>query len=1314
MTGSGNLKKRAMAGETDAMYDLGTEFEAKGNLKRARDWYEKAAALDDAAAVRALGVLEQFHGAGPEAARPFYERAAGLGDGQAMNNLGLMLCEEGDLKRGRKLLRDASSSGYDDALFNLGIVALGAGEPEEAKGWMQKAVDKGVVRALWGLGVIAKDEGDLVAARRYADAAVEEGSADGMSLSAELYATSGELIRAKRMYAKAAEHGNTDALFQLGLIEQQAGALEQARAWYEKAVESGEDRALSNLGLVLDAQGDASGARRRFEEAADAGHVEGLVNLGALLHRQGDDKAARGAYERAVEAGSTEAMTNLGLMASAAGDVVTAEDWWQRAAALGDMNALFQLGLLEQRERKVRRGVPRGQATKKKGLSVFVSPGLLDGYEFVFTGRLESMTRKQAQRQVREHGGRVSERVSGDTSFVVVGGAAGVKALLGEMSDAYVIDEETFLKILRDGVDVIDPASSEVVGEPDQTPAADVRASSAAETDSSSGDQTEERRNLKRGASSGLDATEIDARIAAGGKEDLVALIEAPGVVAQLTPEQQVALAEHRSVDVPRALAKHAPDLSPETIRVLAKSRIFTARRNLARSGGADLPADVLELLADDEDDVVRKTIAAVWTPDPAKPSAEASKRRVEKEERVSGIASAASLDEEEIARIIKAGKRDELIALVDNAQLLAQCSDEQQVQIARHRSVEVPRALARHASMLCPEAVRAIAESRIYTARRALVRFAGATLPQDVRDLLRDDDDEVVRKLVADIGGEQAERAETSAAHDLDERALKKAAKDGDAAAMATLGLHAWEAGDMRAAKSWLAKAAKAGDVVSMLDLESIAMDEGDKAVARTWLQAAAIAGHPSAASRWGAIEQREQLAAARKEAKREKSKRAKREQGAEPPPPAETGVVVPAGEIAFAALEDISAAPRYLRVPARKAKAADKTRYVVNTLAPSIRNGDPAAYLVRLAGIAAPTKSAPEKLTPIGSVGTDTATLVVLDPACDFSGFDHVDVYERAIYGDLTELGLAGKVEILQGFVDGEYAVYGVGRKPFAQFLVVMTIDPLALTAFVFPPEDAAANCYADYLLFAWSVYAKRMGAPYLRRFAKELSGDWPVGEDAATRDMTADQFAEMVEILASVGHPAALREAGKLEIENNDDLTAARRLWKKAAAKGDSEAARLIVDGPTTGRTGSVRGSSKKPSKAKPASAKAGRDLLQLVCTNCLKYGEGPRCESCGGEQFARKAELEPYDRLWVWVQNEGDEIIGRFVMDVCDWDKVSDDELGSVATWKRFLAYLTEQGESLRLPDGTQLDSPSFIKRHLDEELFERAELLRSID
>lgn len=58
-----------------------------------------------------------------------------------------------------------------------------------------------------------------------------------------------------------------------------------------------------------------------------------------------------------------------------------------------------------------------------------------------------------------QQGGSVGSRVTYDTSFVVTGAETGIKAFLGEMSDAQVIDEEKFATILREGVDSVFPMS---------------------------------------------------------------------------------------------------------------------------------------------------------------------------------------------------------------------------------------------------------------------------------------------------------------------------------------------------------------------------------------------------------------------------------------------------------------------------------------------------------------------------------------------------------------------------------------------------------------------------------------------------------------------------------------------------------------------------------------------------------------------------------------------------------------------------------------------------------------------------------------
>ncbi len=81
--------------------------------------------------------------------------------------------------------------------------------------------------------------------------------------------------------------------------------------------------------------------------------------------------------------------------------------------------------------------------------------GRLSGKVFVFTGTLKSMTREEAKRKVMERGGRVSESISSNTSFLVLGKledrATSAKLEKAKKIGINIISEEEFLKILEEG-----------------------------------------------------------------------------------------------------------------------------------------------------------------------------------------------------------------------------------------------------------------------------------------------------------------------------------------------------------------------------------------------------------------------------------------------------------------------------------------------------------------------------------------------------------------------------------------------------------------------------------------------------------------------------------------------------------------------------------------------------------------------------------------------------------------------------------------------------------------------------------------------
>ncbi len=73
----------------------------------------------------------------------------------------------------------------------------------------------------------------------------------------------------------------------------------------------------------------------------------------------------------------------------------------------------------------------------------------LDGKKFVFTGEMQSMTRRQAQTFVKEQGGEVVSSVSKNTDFVVAGKSAGSKYTKAINLGITTLDEQQFREMIN-------------------------------------------------------------------------------------------------------------------------------------------------------------------------------------------------------------------------------------------------------------------------------------------------------------------------------------------------------------------------------------------------------------------------------------------------------------------------------------------------------------------------------------------------------------------------------------------------------------------------------------------------------------------------------------------------------------------------------------------------------------------------------------------------------------------------------------------------------------------------------------------------
>jgi hypothetical protein len=204
-------------------------------------------------------------------------------------------------------------------------------------------------------------------------------------------------------------------------------------------------------------------------------------------------------------------------------------------------------------------------------------------------------------------------------------------------------------------------------------------------------------------------------------------------------PAQQAALAKRADPKSARAMAAKAGSLSPTAQLALANSGLFVVRRTLAGLDPSTLCPEAQTILREDTDEGVKKSVAS-WAS-----KSGARSRGTARDARPSSTAktptsTVASMDQ------------NALLALIADDQVLQALSPDDQVVIASHRSVDVPRALAKKSPLLSPEAHAALAQSPIFTARRELVRTAGAQLEPSLIDQLANDDDDVVRRIATSI----------------------------------------------------------------------------------------------------------------------------------------------------------------------------------------------------------------------------------------------------------------------------------------------------------------------------------------------------------------------------------------------------------------------------------------------------------------------------------------------------------------------------------------------------------------------------------
>ncbi|CEL94534.1 unnamed protein product [Vitrella brassicaformis CCMP3155] len=313
--------------------------------------YERAARMGHAEAQVDLGYtyemgLPPHYPQGLRKAYEWYNKAAEQRNARALNNLGSLLysgkgCNR-DTERAAELFKIAAEQGHANAHHNLGVcyetgVGVHAEDTDAAAKLYEAAARRGHVKASAALGILL------------------------YKLATNAQASKDRFVEAAKWLRRAADEGHGEALFYLAQMHEcgigVSRDLLQAYALYSRAAEKDIVRAHTRIGNLLFCGGAGLGvanpkkATEHFNKAAQQSNdPEAWNNLG-LCHEQGAaDEAGRPDYVRAVECfekaqagGSTDASVNLGrLLEQGIGtgrDVSRALLLYEEAAAKGNINA---------------------------------------------------------------------------------------------------------------------------------------------------------------------------------------------------------------------------------------------------------------------------------------------------------------------------------------------------------------------------------------------------------------------------------------------------------------------------------------------------------------------------------------------------------------------------------------------------------------------------------------------------------------------------------------------------------------------------------------------------------------------------------------------------------------------------------------------------------------------------------------------------------------------------------------------------------------------------------------------------------------
>jgi len=208
--------RAAEHGSPRAMYNLGYQAEARGEITEAKRLYQLAADADTPYAL-------------------------------AVYNLSVLAIGEQDLDLGAELSERAAALGVPQAAHNRGQLFSWADDIESAKMWWSQGAQLGNGSSAYNLGICADADGDSTAARSWFERAAELGHADGINNVGVALMKEGNRVAAMDHYERAAEAGSVLAMNNLSELAQLDGRRADAIAWMQRAADTGDETSKQRL-----------------------------------------------------------------------------------------------------------------------------------------------------------------------------------------------------------------------------------------------------------------------------------------------------------------------------------------------------------------------------------------------------------------------------------------------------------------------------------------------------------------------------------------------------------------------------------------------------------------------------------------------------------------------------------------------------------------------------------------------------------------------------------------------------------------------------------------------------------------------------------------------------------------------------------------------------------------------------------------------------------------------------------------------------------------------------------------------------------